>query len=105
MDRLAEGLALDVPKRLVDASDRRHVDRTASVEACAVHDLPMIFDQKRVFADQIVFKLVHRRLHRQRATFNHRLAPADHASICFDLQKQPARRHDIGRQLGDLHAY
>ena len=35
--RHAQGLALDVPQRLVDAGDGAHQDRAAAIEAAAVH--------------------------------------------------------------------
>ncbi len=103
MDRLAERLALDVPERLVDARDRAHVDRTTAIEAAAIHDVPVVFDQEGVLADQIVFQFVDGGLHRQRPPLDHRLAPADNALIRLDLQEQPAWRNDVGGELGDFH--
>ncbi|MCY1300582.1 hypothetical protein D9M70_501540 [compost metagenome] len=103
MNRLAIGLALDVPERLVDAGKCRHMDRPAAIEAAAIHDLPMVFDQQRILADQVVRELVNRGFHRQGSTFDDRLAPADDALVRLDLQKQPAWRNDIGGELGDFH--
>ncbi len=63
----------------------------------------MVFDQEGVLADKIIGEFVHGGLDGQRAAFDNRFAPADDALIGFDLQKQPARRDDIGGQFGDLH--
>jgi hypothetical protein len=103
MDRLAERLALDVPQCLVDARDRAHVDGAAAIEAAAIHDVPVVLDQERVLADQVVLELVDSRLDGQGPALDDGLAPADDALVGLDLQEQPARRHDIGGELGDLH--
>ncbi len=105
MDRLSQRLALDVPQRLVDAGNRAHVDGAAAIEAGAVHDVPVVLDQEGILADQIVFQLMHGRLHGQCPAFHHRLAPADNALVGLDFQEHPARRHNIRRQFRDLHGY
>lgn len=63
----------------------------------------MILDQEGVLADQIVGHFLDGRLDSQRAALDDRFAPADDAVVGLDLQKQPARRHDIGGELGDFH--
>jgi thiamine monophosphate synthase len=80
-----------MPRRLVDAGKRAHVDGAAAVEAAAIHDVPVVLDQEWILADQVVGKLVHAGFHRQSPALDHRLAPADHALIGLDFQKQPAR--------------
>src|SRR3954453_22476235 len=103
MDRLAQGLAFDVPQRLIDASDRAHVYRATAIKAAAIHDSPMILDQERVLAEQVVLHFVHQRLHRQCSAFNHGLPPSDDPLVRLNLQEEPAWRYDIGRQFPDLH--
>ncbi|MNI01584.1 hypothetical protein D3C73_544330 [compost metagenome] len=103
MDRLAQRLALDVPERLVDAGERRHVNGPSAIEPAAIKNSPVILDQKRVLADQVIGHLMHGGLDGQRPALNHRLTPTDDAFVGLDLQKQPARRDDVGGKLGDLH--
>ena len=91
VDRLAQGLALDVPQRLVDAGDGAHVHAAAAVEAAPVQHGPVILDGRRVFADQVVGQLLHHRRHGVGPAFEHRLSPAADARIRVDLQEQPAR--------------
>jgi hypothetical protein len=76
---------------------------TATVEAGAVHDLPVILDQQRILADQVVSEFMDGCLYRQRAAFDHRFAPANDALVRLDLQETPARRNDVGGKLGNLH--
>ena len=52
--RHAQGFALDVPQRLVDAGQGTHVDAAAPIEAAAVEHRPVVFDVARVLADQVV---------------------------------------------------
>ena len=60
VDRHAEGLALDVPERLVDAAQGAGQDRAAAVESMAVDRLPVVDDRPRVLADQIRLDLLDR---------------------------------------------
>ena len=103
MHRLAQYLALDVPQRLVDARQRAHVKGAATVEAAAIQHGPVIFDGGRVFADQVVGQLGDAGGNGLRTPFHHRLAPASYPGICFHFQEQPARRHHIGGEFGNLH--
>ena len=101
--RHAQGLALDVPQRLVDAGDRAHQHRAAAIErrrgTCVCHRSLMrdgsLPTSNRRFRD--------RRLDRAGAAFDHRLAPADDALVGFHLQEHPAWRHVVGAESGDLH--
>jgi hypothetical protein len=104
VDRHAERLALDVPERLVDAGDRTHQDRAASVEIAAVHRLPEVVDARRVLPDQLAGELLHGCLDGARAAFDDRLAPAADAFVGLDLQEHPPRSDAVGREAGDLHA-
>src|SRR5690606_19881118 len=104
VDRHAQGLALDVPQRLVDAGDRAHQDRAAAVEAAAVQHLPQVVDARRIAADEIFAELAHRGLARTRAAPDPRLAPAADAPAGADAPEQPARRGVPGGEAGDLHA-
>jgi hypothetical protein len=102
-DRHAKGLALDVPQRLIDAGQRTHVDRAATVEAAAVEHGPDVFDVAWVFADQVVGQFLDGGRHGVGAAFDHRLAPTGHALVGFDLEEAPARRNDEGGEFGDFH--
>ncbi len=68
-----------------------------------MHHRPVVLDQARVLADEIVGQFLDRRLDGQRAAFDHRLAPAGDAGIGLDLQEQPARRNNIGGQRDYFH--
>ena len=52
MDRDAERLALDVPERDVDRSDRRVEDAVPREEARPGHDLPQVLDPRCVLTDE-----------------------------------------------------
>ncbi len=101
--RHAQGLALDVPQRLVDAGQRAHVDATAAVEAAAVEHRPVVLDVARVLADEVVGQFLHGGGHGVGTAFEDGLAPAVDAFVGFDLQEAPARRHQERGQSGDLH--
>jgi hypothetical protein len=45
VDRLAQGLALDVPQRLVNAGDGAHVHAAAAVKAASIQHSPVILDR------------------------------------------------------------
>src|SRR5690606_10776879 len=105
VDRHAQGLALNVPQRLVDAGDRAHQDRAAAVEAAAVEHLPQVVDARRVATDQVVAQLAHGRLDGVRAALDHRLAPAADAFVGVDAQEQPAWRGVPRAQACDLHPW
>src|SRR5690606_7119893 len=102
-DRSTQRLALDVPKRLIDAGDGTHVQGTAAVEAAAVHDRPEVFDVSRITTDQVVGQLLHHRGDALCTAFDHRLAPAGDAFIGLDLEEQPAWRHDQRGEAGYFH--
>ena len=63
----------------------------------------MVLDAQRIGADQIVRQFGDGGLNRVGAALDDRLSPTRQAGIGFDLQKQPARRHDEGFQGGDFH--
>ena len=102
-DRHAQGLALDVPQRLIDTGQCAHVDRAAPVEAAAIEHGPDVFDVAWVFADQVVGQFFNGSRHGVGAAFDHGLAPTGHALVGFDLEEAPARRNDEGGQFGDFH--
>ena len=52
IERHVGGLGLDVPKRGIDAGDRRHGDRAAAPIGALVEILPDVLDAARVAADQ-----------------------------------------------------
>src|SRR5690606_36453941 len=100
--RHAQGLALDVPQRLVDAGDRAHQHPAAAVEAAAVERLPQAVDPRRILADDVLAQLVHRSLDRPRAALDHRLAPSGGAFGGIDHRVPPTWRGVVGGEAGDL---
>ena len=102
-DAHAQGLALDVPQRLVDAGQCAHVDAAAAVEAGAVHHGPVVLDLAGVLADEVIGQLIDHGGDGVGAAFEHRLAPAVDALVGFDFEEAPARRDDEGGEAGDFH--
>ena len=98
-----EGLALDVPERLVDAGERAHVDAAAAVETGAVHDGPVILDEEWVLPDEVVAQLTHRGGHGVRASLEHWLTPARDSLVGLDLEKAPARWNEECGEARDSH--
>jgi len=99
--RKTRGAAVSIAT--LDAGQRTHMHGPATIETAAVQNRPMILDGRRVFTDQIIRQLGDTGRHGFGAPFHHRLAPAGDALVGVDLQKQPARRHHKGGELGDLH--
>src|SRR5450830_1060942 len=102
-DRHAQGFALDVPQRLVDAGQCAHMHGAAAIEAAAIEDGPDVFDIAWIFADQVVGQFLNRSRHRVGAAFDHGFAPAGDALVGFHFKEAPARWDDEGRQFGDFH--
>ena len=73
--RQAEHAALEIPQRLFEPGERRHDDRSATVEAAAVTDLPDILDPKRVRADEPVAVRLEHPVHRLGPAFEAPLRP------------------------------
>ncbi len=103
MHRHAQRLAVDIPQRLVDPGQRAHQHRPAAVETAAIQHVPVILDQARILADEVVGQLLHRGGHGMRAALHDGFAPAADARIGIDADEQPAWRHEIRRDGGDLH--
>jgi len=82
-----------------------HVDGAAAIKAAPVQHRPVVFDVARVFADQVIGQLFNGSGHRMRAALHDGLAPADDAFVRLDFQEAPPGRHDVGGELGDLHAW
>jgi len=89
----AERLPAEVPQRLVEPGDGRHVDRAAAVEPPAVHRLPVVLDGRGVLAEQPgLGERLHRRGDGPRADAGHALAPPDLAVARLQADQQPPRR-------------
>ena len=61
VDRHAQGLALDVPERDLDAADRTHLDDAAAHVEVVVKGLPVPLDLHGVFPGDDLAELVHHR--------------------------------------------
>jgi hypothetical protein len=99
----AERLALDVPQRLIDPGEGAHVHAAAAVESAAVQHRPVILDQRRILADQIVGQLLDGGGDRVRASLEHRLTPPGDPLVRLDLEEAPPRRDDERGERSDLH--
>ena len=82
-----EVLACDVPEGDVDSRERTH-DRCATEMGEAVHVLPVVFNQKRVFADQVATELLDGRPGSLQKSPGARFAEPDNPLIGFDLYEQ-----------------
>ena len=101
-DRDTQCLALDVPQRLIDTGNGAHQNGAAPVEAATVHHRPEVFDVARIAPHQVVGQLIHCRGDAVRAAFDDRLAPAGDAFIGFDLEEEPAWRHNQRGKAGNF---
>ena len=101
--RHAQGLARQVPQRLLHPAERTGQDRAAPVEGVAIHGLPVMDHPGRVLADQIGFQFGHRLGAGLGPALQDRLAESDQALVGVDLEKEPAGLDQEGFQLGDFH--
>src|SRR3569832_243161 len=83
-------LAQDVPKRDLDAADRRHPDDAHAPEAVLGHDLEAMLDVERVLADQHLLDIRDGADHRLGLELERRFAPADQAgNVRLDAHEDP----------------
>ena len=101
-DRLAGLLALDVPKRLVDAADGGHAGNAVAPEVLAMHDLPEMFDAPRVLADQQDREILDRSGDALRLPLQRRFAPAPQAGFAgLYLDEDPVAHARIDHHRGN----
>src|SRR5258708_38966645 len=103
MDGHPQGLAFDVPERLINPGDRAHQDRATAVETATVHGLPQIIDARRILAHHEVPTLLDGCLNRAGTALDDRFTPTDNACIRFHFQEQPTRCDVEGTEPHDLH--
>ena len=85
--RHAQGLARQVPQRLLHPAECAGQDRPAPVESVTVHGLPVVDHPGRVLADQIGFQLRHGLRAGLRPALQDRLAETHQALVGVHLEK------------------
>ena len=93
VDRNAEMLAGDVPEGDVDCADGAHDGRAAEVGG-AVHVLPVVFDEKRVFTHEVAAVLFYGHRGRLQVAPRARFAEAGYAFVRLDLHQQVPVQED-----------
>ena len=102
-DRFSGLLALDVPKRLIDAADGGHAGNAVAPEILAMHDLPEVFDTKRVLADEQYGEVLDRPGHALRFPLQGRLAPTPQPGFTgLYLDEDPVAHTRIYYHRGDF---
>ena len=104
VDRHAERLALDVPKRLIDSGERACQHRPAAIKSAAVDCLPDVLDVAWIGAQQIRLQFVDTCLCGGGASLHNWLAPSDQSVVRFQPQQQPARPDAERFNLSQLHS-
>ncbi len=105
VDGNLQSLALDVPKRLIDAAQCAGENRASAIEGVTVDGLPVVGHRPRILADQVGFQLLDGGGAGPGPAFQDRLSPAGNSRVGMDLQEQPAGLHQKGLQLGDAHEF
>ena len=105
VDGNLQSLALDVPKRLIDAAQRAGENRASAIEGVTVDCLPVVGHRPRILADQVGFQLLDGGGAGPGPALQDRLSPAGDSRVGVDLQEQPAGLHQESLQPGDAHEF
>ena len=101
VDGNAKVLAFDVPQRDVNGGDGAHDGRTTEMRG-AVHHVPMVLDQPRVFAHQVLAKLADSGFGGFQMAPGARLTESGDAFVGGNLDEEVAVDGQ-GFDFGDLH--
>ncbi len=105
VNRNAQRLPLDVPKRLIDAAERAGQNRAAPIKGVTINGLPVMRHRARVFSNQVRFHFLDRLSAGEGAPLRDRLPETGDAGIGVDLEEQPPGFDQEGFQSCDLDAF
>lgn len=91
VDGNAQRLALDVPQRHFDASERAHEHHAAAPVGVAVDPVPKFLDVVRIPADEVAFEFLDCLHNGRLSVFESRLADAGDAFVGKNLHENPVR--------------
>ena len=92
-----------IPECLLNSADGAAENRPASVKRSPVHNLPQVFNIKRILTKNRISQNMYRFLHYCTLSFQNRFSPAADSFICGDLHKQPPGLNVKGLQLCNFH--
>src|SRR5690606_21629394 len=81
INRNVEELTFDIPKRLVDATERAGKDRTSAIKCVAINSLPVVYHLAGVFADQVGLDLLDSGLDSKRSALEKRFTQTCNARV------------------------
>ncbi len=101
IDGHSQGLALDVPQRLLDATQGAGKDWATPVEGVSIEGLPVVDHVARVLADQVRSHFGNGGGTGFGTAFGDGLSQADDALIGVNLEEQPPGLNEQGFEFGD----
>src|SRR2546430_4942907 len=94
--------AFNVPKRLIDATNRARQHWPTPIERVPIHGLPVMRDGARVFADEVRSEFLDGGCDGFGAAFDDGFTEPSNACIRMDLQEEPAWLDHKCFDFGDL---
>ena len=103
IDGHSQGLTLDVPQRLLDATQGAGKDWATPVEGVSIEGLPVVDYVARVLADQVRSHFGNGGGTGFGTAFSDGLSQADDAVIGVNLEEQPPGLNEQGLEFGDAN--